>query len=119
MEKYINDEQFERAYRSAGLWFVGEYMELFLSRINELRDDVSKNKIIEELYNDGNGFDKKISGTRTRVNSLLRIIESGRVEDALKVVISSPKIQGDYENVFIKSKELLRKIENREIKIIL
>ncbi|WP_035287996.1 hypothetical protein [Clostridium sp. KNHs214] len=91
MKRQITNDQFIKAYRSAGLWFVGLYMEAFLLRIDDLRDDVLKTKFIEEIYNNGQGFDKDESGTRTRVNSLLRIIEGDRVIEALEVVINSSR----------------------------
>ena len=35
MQEKINNSQFTRAYRSAGLWFVGMYMKM---RLYELED---------------------------------------------------------------------------------
>ncbi|SFG95829.1 hypothetical protein [Sporolactobacillus nakayamae] len=63
MKKQMFKKQFINAYRSAGLWFVTLYMEAFLRRIDELRDRNKKTKLIEEIYNNGEGPDKDESGT--------------------------------------------------------
>ncbi|QGT99513.1 hypothetical protein SYNTR_0920 [Candidatus Syntrophocurvum alkaliphilum] len=114
-KKQISDKQFINCYRSAGLWFVALYMEAFILRINELKDSVSKTKFIEEIYNDGdNEFDKEISATRTRVNCLLRIIESGRAIEALEVVVNS-KLNKQFPEAVYEAEKLSRRIRNGEI----
>jgi len=118
MQINITDSQFIRTYRSAGLWFVGMYMEAFLLRINELRDDLLKTKLVEEIYNNGeNTFDKNIGGTRTRVNCLAKIIEAGRVEEALKIVIDSDRVKKENPDAFYCAKDLLRRIQSGEFKV--
>lgn len=114
MKKHITKDQFITAYRSAGLWFVVIYMEVFLLSINELRDDVLKTKIIEEIYNKGKNSDKDESGTRTRVNSLLRIIEGNRVIEALEVAIHSTRLSNDYPDGINLAKDLLKRIQTGE-----
>ena len=114
MKKQVTKEQFIKAYRSAGLWFVVLYMEAFLIRIDELRDNVLKTKLIEEIYNNGEGPDKDEAGTRTRVNSLLRIIEATRVIEVLKVAIHSTKIKSDFSDAVSKADNLLKRIETGE-----
>lgn len=90
-------------------------MEAFILRINELKDSVSKTKFIEEIYNDGdNEFDKEISATRTRVNCLLRIIESGRAIEALEVVVNS-KLNKQFPEAVYEAEKLSRRIRNGEI----
>jgi len=92
MRKRISDKQFVQAYRSAGLWFVALYMEAFLLRMDELQDEVKKTYLIAEIFDNGNGPDKKERGTRTRVDCLLRIIESERIIEALEIASTSSKI---------------------------
>lgn len=117
MKELISDTQYIRAYRSAGLWFVGMYMEAFLLRIDELVDDNSKAKLIEEIYDNGeNTFDKDLSGTRTRVNSLYRIIKAGREIEALKKVIQSDRVAKENPQAIIDAKDLLIRIKSGDFK---
>lgn len=116
--KQISDKQFTNCYRSAGLWFVALYMEAFILRINELKDSVSKTKFIEEIYNNGdNTFDKDVSATRTRVNCLLRIIESGRVIEALEVVVNS-RLKKQFPEAVYEAEKLLERISTGDIKLL-
>lgn len=119
MKKQISEKQFINAYRSAGLWFVALYMEAFLLRIDELKDNVLKTNLIEEIYNNGeNAFDKEINGTRTRVNSLLRIIESGRVIEALEVAVGSISLIRNFPSAVDTAMNLIESIKKGEIKIL-
>ena len=115
MIKKISEKQFKIAYRSAGLGFVGCYMEAFLLRMDELQDKLLKKKLIEEIYDNGeNTFDKKIGGTITRVNCLLRIIEAGRVVEALEIVASSKYLLKINPYPVSEAKSLLKRINDGE-----
>jgi hypothetical protein len=112
LKKEMSKVQLETACGAASLWFVGLYMETFLHRINELRDRLQKTKLVEEIYNNGkNTFDRDIGGTVTRVNSLKRLIEGGRVKEALEKVIYSKTNNPDAVE---KANNLLKKIESGE-----
>ena len=41
------------------------------------------------MHTEYSGIDNDISGTRTRINCIIRIIESGYVRDALNMVIEA------------------------------
>jgi hypothetical protein len=112
MKKNISDKQFVQAYRSAGLWFVALYMEAFILRFDELQDEIKKMYMITEIYDNGDGPDKDEGGTRTRVNSLLRIIESGRIIEALEVAAESSRLMTDFPNAVRTAIELLNRINN-------
>lgn len=107
----ISNKQFVNAYRSAGLWFVVIYMEPAILRIEELRNLESKNKFIEEMY------DNNIGATRTRVNCLLKIIKSGRIKEVLQIATNSTRLNNKYPEAIIKAGILLEKIKNNEIDI--
>jgi hypothetical protein len=106
MKKQINQKQFINSYRSAGLWFVALFMEAFLFRIDELRDHNKKTKLIEEIYNNGEGFDKEEGGTRTRVNCLFRIIE-----------VASVRLSKDFPDAAYQAEDLLMRIKSGEFVI--
>lgn len=110
----ISEAQFQNAYRSAGLWFVALYMEAFLLRIDELQDDVKKTHLIEEIYDNGQNADKYESGTRTRVNCLWRIINSGRSIQALEVAANSNRLRNDFPEAYKTANDLLKRINNGE-----
>ena len=117
MSKHISDAQFQKAYRSAGLWFVALYMEAFLLRIDELKDESRKTKLIEEIYDNGNNADRDEHGTRTRVNSLWRIIESGRVIQALETAAVSDRLNKDFRDAYDTASNLLLRIKNGDFEI--
>lgn len=108
----ITDKQFQNAYRSAGLWFVALYTEAFLIRIDELKDEIKRTHLVEEIFDNGEGFDKEESGTRTRVNSLWRIIRAGRIIQALEVAVSSSRLQREFPEAAKTACDLLSRIEN-------
>ncbi|WML52378.1 hypothetical protein RCG17_23845 [Neobacillus sp. PS3-12] len=117
MKKQITQKQFINSYRSAGLWFVALFMESFLLRIDELCDPNKKTKLIEELYNNGQAFDKDEGGTRTRVNCLFRIIESGRIVEALETAAVSERLRRDFPDAANKAENLLKRIKSGEFNI--
>lgn len=117
MSRFISEAQFQKAYRSAGLWFVAMYMEAFLLRIDELRDDVKKTHLIKEIYSNGGNADKDESGTRTRVNSLWRIINSGRIIQALEIAANSDRLKNEFRDAYVTANDLLTRIKSGEFVI--
>ena len=112
MEIILTDKQFINAYRSAGLWFVALYMEAFIVRKEAHMDSLAKRKLIEEIYNDGdNTFDKGIDATRTRVNSLIRIIRSGRASEALEIASLSDRLHKEFPEAAETAGDLLLRID--------
>lgn len=68
MREIISDAQFIRSYRTAGLWFVGMYVEAFLLRFDEVEDDDKRARLIDEIYDNGRNADEDLTGARARVN---------------------------------------------------
>ncbi|BAL01356.1 hypothetical protein OBV_41570 [Oscillibacter valericigenes Sjm18-20] len=114
VSRFISEAQFQKAYRSAGLWFVAMYTEAFLLRIDEIQDPVKKTYFIKEIYNNGNNADKDESGTRTRVNSLWRIIESGRTLQVLEIAANSDRLRNDFRDAYETANDLLNRIKTGE-----
>lgn len=110
------EEEICRSIRSAGQSFLGLRMEELISRINELEDKEAKKKLIEEFYENQVGtYDRKVSGTRTRVYSAIRIIAADQVIFALeKIDGSNPRVLPE---ALDKAKETLAKIKNGKIKL--
>lgn len=107
----INDD-----IKSAGQSFLGLCMEDLLTRINELDDKASKSKLIEEYHLNQHGYyDKDAGGTRTRVNSAIRIIKAEKVLYALEQLDeSNPRVLPEAVS---KAKESIKKIYTGELKL--
>ncbi|WP_297632943.1 hypothetical protein [uncultured Clostridium sp.] len=105
----INNEQFKRAYQSAGVGFICKYIAYFLENKKRLEDREEKRKIIEEIYEESN--DKYITATRTRVNALLKIIQANRVKESLEVVINSKQTRQRYPKDILRVERLLETLE--------
>ena len=105
----INDD-----IKSAGQSFLGLHLEDIIRRFSELEDRTLKNKMIDEYYKKQHGFfDKHEGGTRTRVNAAIRIIKSGEVVYALKIIDGSdPRVVPEAVD---SAKETLRKIQVGEL----
>lgn len=102
--------------KSAGQSFIGLRMEDLLLRLPELEDKLTKNKLIEEYYENQVGTrDKAIGGTRTRVNSVIRIIKADKVLYALSLIDGSDS-RVLPEAVF-GAKRLINRIKTGEVKL--
>lgn len=85
---HLNDDEFIEVFESASPWFVGLYMETFLNNLSSLSNRQSKNEFTYDIHRyDPILIDENILDIYNRVESLLKIIKSDRVLDALKKVI--------------------------------
>ncbi|HEY9059214.1 MAG TPA: hypothetical protein VIO64_01740 [Pseudobacteroides sp.] len=107
----MTDKQFDDAFTAAGAWFVGLYSEVVLANIEKLNDDREfKKQFIQSIYSKGNGPDKNETGTNVRVNSLMRIINSRRIIEALEKIIDSSRVKKDFPEAVIEANKLLEKL---------
>ncbi|MGL4850618.1 MAG: hypothetical protein ACRC28_17135 [Clostridium sp.] len=104
----ITEDQFKRAYQSAGVGFICEHIKFFLENRARLEDRDEKRKIIEDIFQNSN--DKYITGTRTRVNALLKIVQADRVNDGLNDILKSKRAKEMYPEALKEVEELLRKL---------
>lgn len=114
--KERSDKKILDDIKSAGQTFLGLRMEELLLRINELDDTDRKKLLIQEYYEHQIGtHDDKFDGTRTRVNSAIRIIAANKVLFALKAINgSNSKVTS---SAVLKAHETIAKIESGEIKL--
>ena len=75
--------------RTARLWYVGSFMLEFIKMKELWSKPDTKANFIRYMFNEYSGIDDDISGTTTRVNAMIRIIESRKVEDALRLVLEA------------------------------
>jgi len=78
-----------RLCKTAGLWYVGSFMMEFLDHRDEWSDPEKKNDFIKYMFDEYGAGDTDISGTTTRVNAMIRIVESRKVVEALQLVLDS------------------------------
>ena len=88
-KKIENHFELKDVCRSAGLWYVGSFLLEFLKRKAEWQDADRKQEFIKSLYLEYPGIDDDISGTTTRANAMIRIIESDKVKDAMQLVLDA------------------------------
>lgn len=97
----ITDKQFDDAFTAAGGWFILTQFET----VYEWRGD--KRDLVDQLYLEG--FDKARTGTTTRVNSLMRIIDNGRGKEALEKIRDSAYINRTHPEAFSMANKLIKK----------
>lgn len=92
----MNEQQMLRCIKSAGVWFVAKYGGECLDRIDQLNyDNDFKRAYIAKIYLDER-CDSAIRGTNTRVYSLLKIINAGRINQAMLYVLDS-RVEDEYK----------------------
>lgn len=95
----MTDKQFTDAFTAAGGWFIlTQYQFIANSKLE-------KDDLLRKLFT--KGFDAEISGTRTRLNSTLRIISEGRSKDALEKIRDSRRINADHPEAKAMAEEIL------------
>ena len=95
----MTDKQFIDAFTAAGGWFIlTQYQFIATSQLN--RED-----LLHELF--AKGFDAKISGTKVRLSSVLRIIREGRSREALEKIRDSHMINAKHPEAKAMAEEIL------------
>ena len=97
----ITDKQFDDAFTAAGGWF-------FLTQYETIKHWTgSKSELVDLIFQVG--FDKKRSGSNTRVSSSVRIIENNRDLDALIKIRDSVTINRQHPEAETIAKNLISK----------
>ncbi|MBQ4649272.1 MAG: hypothetical protein IJB73_01075 [Firmicutes bacterium] len=89
LEPITGLEQLAAAIEGAGASFIGMYMAEFVESFDCFDTKDKKNQYMDYFYNDcftGQGTKKDLQG---KINTAIRIIESGLVEEAMEYVISA------------------------------
>ena len=104
--------------RKATSYFVGSFMLDMIMRRKEWENPKTKTSFIESFHKEYLAWDEncKIERTRNRVNAVIRIIESGMVEDALQYVIDSNNRKMDIPEARENAIETLERIKSGELK---
>lgn len=116
MAKRINNHfELVDVCRSAGLWYVGSYIVEFIRFREKWEDPETKDDFIRYMFKEYGGADNDISGTRTRVNCCIRIVESRKVEDALRLVLEANDEKLGCEQSKINAKCALEMLESGKL----
>lgn len=97
----MTEKQFDIAYTATGAWFFLTEYEL----IRNWRDD--KYSLVDFIFKTGSDTEK--SGTVTRVNAVLRIIENNMDKNVLEKIKESPKISKEHPDARKLAELLLKK----------
>ena len=117
MSKLItNQTELVEVCRSAAYWYVGSYMLEFLMWREQWENPDTKPAFIQYMFAEYGGGDNNISGTRTRVNAMIRIIESRKVEEALELVLNTDDRKLGCAQAKINARETLMRLRNGQIK---
>lgn len=90
-KKIKNHFELKEVCRKATSYFVGSFMLEMIVRRAEWENPETKTAFVQDMYDQYFAWDEacSIAQIRNRVNCVIRIIESGLVEDALQYVIDS------------------------------
>ena len=100
---------------SAALWYVGSYMIEFIMHREQWENDETKQEFIRYMYEEYGGADADISGTITRVNAVIRIVESRKVEEALELVLNANDAKIGCDQSKINAQITLDKLKSGEL----
>ena len=97
--------------RSAGLWYVGSFMSEFLEKRELWSNSETKGQFIYHMLSE---YDSGGSGSSaiTRINCVIRIVESNRVKEALQMVLDCNDKKIGCEESKINARECLEDILN-------
>ena len=82
--KQTSSDNLRRMINTAGSWFL-------LTQVECILDWTAEDSLLAEtLYQ--KGFDRDLSGTRTRVNAIRRLIENDMLGAAIEYIGNSPNV---------------------------
>ena len=96
---------------------MGSFTLELIKRRSEWENPETKPKFIESFYQEYFAWDENITAdkVRNKVNCVIRIIESHRVEDALQYVIDSNDLKMDIPQAKINAQETLKLIQSGKL----
>ena len=104
--------------RKATSYFVGSFTLELIMRRKEWENPKTKTQFIKDFHQEYFDWDNNwtIERTRNRVNCVIRIIESHRVEDALRYVLYSNDLKMDIPEAKKCAQDTLELIESGKLK---
>jgi len=104
----MEDKELIRNIELAGDWFLGEYAMLVIENYYNLMNSKDyKSKFVKDLFKKS-GYDNDYAATRLRVNSVLHIIESEKMVEALQYIINSDILAQEDPKAFEMAKDTLK-----------
>lgn len=101
----MTDKQFDDAFTAAGRWFILTQYEEILNWTG------STSALVLNLFK--KGFDNKITGTKTRVSSVIRLIENQRGVEALGKIRDSKRINQAHPEAREMAIDILSRLSNK------
>ena len=115
LEPITGSDQLAAAITGAGTGFIGTYMMEFVDSFDCFSTKDKKNQYMDYFYNDhfaGRGTKKDLM---EKVNTAIRIIESGLVAEAMDYVMGAS--EGVDEEAKVAAKELLESLASGAVKL--
>ena len=117
LEPINNQSELEEVIRSAGMWFIGTFMMEFVDSFECFATKDKKNQFMDYFYND---YAERL-GTKkealAKVNSALRIIESGLVKEAMEYVMGACEGSECEAEAKTAAKELLESLASGAVEL--
>lgn len=104
----MDEKQFNDAFTTAGGWFIADY---FLLAKMWKRSNTELAEVI--YYNDKT--DSDISGTKARVNALMRIIKGEKEKEALMKICHSDKIAKEHPESIVIAANILKSMKYTDL----
>ncbi len=98
-KKELTDGQFERAFKSAGGWFIVSQYQLIA------KSNLDQSELLERLF--AQGFDSDKRGTKTRLSAVNRIIKGGHIRMAMEKIRDSAEINREHPEAREKAEKIL------------
>ena len=95
----MTDAEFVRMFNTAGGWFIVSQYRLIAE------SNLPSRELLDRLF--AQGFDSELSGTKTRLSAVKRIITEGRVRDAMEKIRDSANINRVHPEAHDMAQEIL------------
>ncbi len=117
-KKIKDDMELRRVCRKATSYFVGSFMQEMIIRRREWENPGTKTAFVVSFHDAYCAWDEecRIDRTRNRINCMIRIIESGMVEDALRYVLDANDLKMDIPEAKENAQETLSLIRAGKLK---
>lgn len=110
-----NENELKEVIRTATVGFVGCFMGAIIHDFERLQDKQSKTEYIKELYQECDSWARDEYDMRNKVNILIRIVESGMVQQAMEYVLNANNRKLDIPEIKEHARIVLDSLESGKL----
>lgn len=107
----------EWAIQKAGAWFIGSFMVEFVDSYEQFQDKNKKADFLAYFMKEYDAVTDDKNQLRNRVNLVIRLIESGMVEDAMEYVLNTNDDKLGCDESKINAQFMLDRLKSGESKL--